>query len=681
MLADNFIERGTLKLKNMNKNGATLDTWSSGSSSYGFYNIYYTDALLINHYYYIRATYKYTTTNQSPTWCAIYLQGGMANSNYFVSNPVAGTEYTASLLATPKVAGISYTMSTGQLYNGNSNAISGVTAYAKNVMAYDITDLYDILLANGTVTSTSTMKTWCDNNLTYVKGGEYLDVTSLAFPSTSSKVQFKNGTAIVNEMIEPDGMNYYSYSSTLANNCWFDSSSGLSVYNNNGNGTVTHTRVSAKDQGSPFSTEHPYVLKIVTNGSASPYAGGFQAYHLSSANKVFIEKFVAKVPVGYNVTCHYNSQGSGASVKFLTSQAGTGDWEEYAVLYRCGSSGTFSTGGHIALSGSNNTSVTWYLAYVNNCDITGKEYLMNYSILPKKSSFKGGYIFSKSFDNVNLLTNGDCSDQSSAMLPSGWSYDTTDYAGSAKCSLVQPVNAGTGTFGGLMAIDPYCQYKFSMWVKCKGDMTSFLTYLLFYTSPTSGALTHTYQIYVPGTKTKLTATLNTGDTQMTVASNANWKARSYSRVGFRSNYYSSSWQDKGVSNVYNNSTGLISGTSGSTIVTFNTAYTGSTMASGTCVVEAYDGGVYPYPFGKGNLPTDNTWKYLETTFGTNNSMWDGSSSGGWVTIPSGARYMKFGLNLYTNTGSVPIKYSDIRITPVIRDNGRMENKIAFKHYS
>lgn len=679
MLADNFIERGTLKLKNMNKNGATLDTWSSGSSSYGFYTITYTENLLPYHYYYLRATYKYTTTNQSPTWCHIYMQGGMSNNASIVSNPVASTEYTGSIVATPTVAGTTYTISSGTLYNGPSSAISGVTAYAKNVMAYDVTDLYDILLANGTVTSTSTMKTWCDNNLTYVKGGEYLDISSIVFPSTSSKVQFKNGTAIVNELIEPDGMRYYSASTGLATHCWFDSGSGVSVYNNQGNGTVTHTRVSAKDQGSPFSAEHPYVLKIVTNGTASPSAGGFCAQHSSSASKVFIERFVAKIPVGYTMYCAYNSQGTGASVSYLTSQAGTGNWEEYAVLYRCGTSGTFSTGGHIYLSGSNNTSVTWYLAYVNNCDITGKEYLMNYSVLPKKTSFKGGYIFSNTFDNVNLLTNGDCSDQSSAMLPSGWSYDTSDYAGNAKCSIVQPVNAGASDFGGLMAIDPYCQYKFSMWVKCKGDMTSFLSYLLLYTS-TSNYVSHTYQIYVPGTKTKLTATLNTGDTQMTVASNANWVSRSYSRIGFRSNYYSSSWNDKGVSNG-NGSGSLISGTSGSTIVTFNTAYTGSAMASGTTVVEAYDGGTYPYPFSKSNLPTDNTWKYLEATFGTNNSMWDGASSGGWLRIPSGARYMRFGLNLYTNTGSVPIKYSDIRITPVNRANGRLENKIAFKHYS
>lgn len=31
------------------------------------------------------------------------------------------------------------------------------------------------------------------------------------------------------------------------------------------------------------------------------------------------------------------------------------------------------------------------------------------------------------------------------MIPSGWSYDTTDVAGNAVASIVQPVNAAAGT--------------------------------------------------------------------------------------------------------------------------------------------------------------------------------------------------------------------------------------------
>lgn len=46
--------------------------------------------------------------------------------------------------------------------------------------------------------------------------------------------------------------------------------------------------------------------------------------------------------------------------------AGTGDWATYVFKHVAGSSGTFSTFGHIYLNGSNNTSVTWYVqnAYI-----------------------------------------------------------------------------------------------------------------------------------------------------------------------------------------------------------------------------------------------------------------------------------------------------------------------------
>jgi len=120
----------------------------------------------------------------------------------------------------------------------------------------------------------------------------------------------------------------------------------------------------------------------------------------------------------------------------LSSAAGTGDWEEYSVLYKCGTDGTFSSGGHIAITGSNNTSVTWYLAYVNDCDITSDENLKNYSILKNKTKIKNGYLFDKEINCSNILPNGDCFKQENSMLPNGWSYDTSDYAGNSKCSLV-----------------------------------------------------------------------------------------------------------------------------------------------------------------------------------------------------------------------------------------------------
>lgn len=202
-------------------------------------------------------------------------------------------------------------------------------------------------------------------------------------------------------------------------------------------------------------------------------------------------------------------------------------------------------------------------------------------------------------------------------------------------------------------------------------MTSFLTAIRIWIGSTE--VSHGNVIYVNGTKTQLTAALNPGDTTITVKSNANWIDRSYGGLGFRSNG-NIAWNDGGTWNP-NGSTGVIAGVTGTTIINLKTAYTGAAKAVNQYIVEKYDGGTFPYPISKGMLPTDNTWKYVEGYFGSN-EIWDGRSNSGWTGLPLGTSYIKLYLNIYSNTGTVPIKYSDIRIEPVTAGhNTRYENKI------
>lgn len=676
ILSDTIIENNSLILENIISNASS--DWSAPSSGYALYTMYYSKPVLKDHVYYGRFTYKFTTTNQSPTWCRMYFQGGMTATTASISNPVAGTEYTVGGYAT-MTSGPSYPLASGQIYNGASSAIKGVSSCVKNVMLYDVTQLYTILKATGTVTSYNELVAWCDSNLTWKAPNSLYDISSLVDDLTNVSI---NAGSLCGEIVECDGMEYYSVSDALRNNTYFDSGIGISVYNNNNNGAVVFERVSAKDVDSPFYPEHKYVLKITTNGTAAPSCGGFVATHTAAANKIMIEKFVAKVPVGYTVTAAYNSQGTGNRVSYLTDRAGTGNWEEYAILYQCGSEGTFSTGGHVYLlpdASHSATSVTWYVAYANNCDVTSDESLKNYTVLPNKDIVKGNKIYSKYFDTVNLLPNGDGSNTAVA-LPSGWTWDTNDVAGNAKASIVQPVGASSGYLDlfGKLKVNPHMRYRISMWIKGKQDMTSFLTAIRIFAG-TNGEkeLTHAWVNYVNGTKTKLTEDLVSGAMSMKVASNANWIDRSYSRIGFRTSQYNSSYNDYGMSNS-NGSTGLISGISGADTVNFKVAYSGNTIPAGTFVVESYDGGTYPYPINKSSLPTDNTWKYVEGYFGTENSTWDGAG-GNWTALPTGATYISLYMNIYTNDSSVPIKYADIRIEEIgAADGERHENKIQFK---
>ena len=142
------------------------------------------------------------------------------------------------------------------------------------------------------------------------------------------------------------------------------------VYNNSGNGTVTISRIS-DNQGS--SNSSGYILQIsTTSGTASPGRGGFCQTIISRNNAVFAQIFRAKIPTGFSVVNAENAMGSGYSTHWLTDTAGTGKWEWYIRVTICGTGGSFSSGGHVYLSGSG--AVTWYLSYCNLIDLTQGNY-------------------------------------------------------------------------------------------------------------------------------------------------------------------------------------------------------------------------------------------------------------------------------------------------------------------
>ena len=679
--SDNIIEHAVI-LRNLNVNdyNTATDQWSPALTGYRCYTVYYEKPLAKDHYYYAKASYKYANTSKSvPTWFGFYFQNGYSDSTK-VEITAANTEYTVSKIFQTNYKNINVSLKFGELYHGPSGEITGVNGYVRNVIVYDVTDLFDILRTRGVVTTTDQLKTWCDTNLVHKPRYVNYDVTDLI--DESSKLYQYNGALIGNSFVETDGMQVYSASTKIRNNTYFDTGTSVGVYNNLGNGTVTHYRVDAGEQNSPYYPQHQYVLKIVTNGSATPGCGGFVANHMAAANKVFIEKFVAKIPVGYKITAAWNPQGDGASVTYLTDREGTGDWAEYAILYRCGSTGKFSDGGYVYLSadsGYSSTDVTWYVAYVNNCDVTGNEHLINFVAMPNKAAIKGGNMFANQFDNANLLANGDCTIQDPGFILSSWQYDTEDVAGNAKASIVQPVGAGGGwgpSITTTIPIDPTLKYRISYWVKCKADMTSFLT-AIFYQTSANKTLTHQQVMYFDGTKTTLTKDFKAGDTSITVASNENWKSSDYSLIGIRSSKTNVSHHDLGI--VTNGSTGIFDSVEGSTIVNLTKAYTGETIPAGTVVCEGRDGGNYPYPIGKSKLPTDNEWKFVSGTFGADNAIFDGNYTKGWGGgIPFDTTHIKIALNLYNNNGTVPIKYADIRIEPITPNSGnRTFDKVQY----
>lgn len=145
----------------------------------------------------------------------------------------------------------------------------------------------------------------------------------------------------------------------------------VNVYNNNSNGTVTIARTGLSSAPNDSKT----VLEIKATGSASPGNGGFTFSTACSNRKVFITKIIAKIPVGRNLLWASNSIGTSGSSKWLTPNAGTGDWAEYIYKVSCGTS-NFSTTNFFYLDGAQGTTAApliWHVAYATVFDTTSSE--------------------------------------------------------------------------------------------------------------------------------------------------------------------------------------------------------------------------------------------------------------------------------------------------------------------
>lgn len=146
---------------------------------------------------------------------------------------------------------------------------------------------------------------------------------------------------------------------------------GINVYNNNGNGTVTIVRTGLSSAPNDSKT----VLEIKNIGSATPGIGGFYFATPCSNRKVFIVRIIAKIPVGRNIQWASNAIGASGSSKWLTPNAGKGDWAEYIYKVTCGTS-NFSSTNFFYLDGAQGTAaapVIWHVAYATVFDTTSSE--------------------------------------------------------------------------------------------------------------------------------------------------------------------------------------------------------------------------------------------------------------------------------------------------------------------
>ena len=132
----------------------------------------------------------------------------------------------------------------------------------------------------------------------------------------------------------------------------------------------------AKPSDAP--TQSGYCLKITCKAAQLPGYGGVYQRINSRANAVFVQKIIAKIPIGYAINAASNSMGTGYTDTWLTSTNGTGKYTTYLRKTVCGATGTFYAGGHVYITGnptpSESEPLEWYIASMTCFDQTADGY-------------------------------------------------------------------------------------------------------------------------------------------------------------------------------------------------------------------------------------------------------------------------------------------------------------------
>lgn len=136
---------------------------------------------------------------------------------------------------------------------------------------------------------------------------------------------------------------------------------GLIVYDNANTNTISIYRNVVNDPNLPSGKGYRLDIYHASSTATSPYRGGVALPTQSWANGVVVVRFTAKLEVGKSFVYGQNSVGTGSTHGWLTSNKGTGNWEQYAYYYRFGTSGTFQTFGFISVNATS-AAFTWRLA-------------------------------------------------------------------------------------------------------------------------------------------------------------------------------------------------------------------------------------------------------------------------------------------------------------------------------
>lgn len=245
---------------------------------------------------------------------------------------------------------------------GSSNKVAGWAITATTISKGNVSLGSDGSIANG-----AKWKLNNDGSGQIASGNISWNAAGLVTFGASVTIQWTTGITNAKELASAMAFGKMLYRDPT----FINGNNSMGIYNNTSSGMVTHTRLA--DTTAP--NDSGYVIQIKTTGTASPNNGGFYFGTMCSNRKVFIARIIAKIPVGHNLLFGSNSIGTGGSSRWLTANAGTGDWCEYIYKVVCGTS-NFSTTHYYYLDGTQGTSdapVVWQVAYATVFDLTSAE--------------------------------------------------------------------------------------------------------------------------------------------------------------------------------------------------------------------------------------------------------------------------------------------------------------------
>lgn len=136
---------------------------------------------------------------------------------------------------------------------------------------------------------------------------------------------------------------------------------GLRVYDNANTNTISIYRNLTNDPNLPSGKGYRLDIYHASSTATSPNRGGVSLPTQSWANGVVVVRFTAKLEVGKSFAYGQNPIGTGSTHGWLTTNKGTGNWEQYAYYHRFGTSGTFDTFGFLSVDATS-AAFTWRLA-------------------------------------------------------------------------------------------------------------------------------------------------------------------------------------------------------------------------------------------------------------------------------------------------------------------------------